>query len=242
VAQNQFGLSRHIPEDVKREVRARCGFGCAVCGATITEYEHFNPDFTDATIHDRERIVLLCPNHHALVTKGVITKEQVEKFNSKPVAKEQGFSKFNHPWFEGIPSLKMGGGPLVSGTTIPIQVKGESIIQFEPPEPGSEIARVSANLRDANGSHFLKIVQNEWRVMSGNWDFKSVGNRYIFNDYSGSPMLRLRMEPPNFIAIEILRTSVGGVPIHITEDSLMIGTNSFSGGILSNCGIGISVG
>ena len=242
MAQNQFGLSRHIPEDVKREVRARCGFGCAVCGTTITEYEHFFLDFADAAKHDPQRIVLLCPTHHSLVTKGLLPKEQVEEFSIKPIAKEQGFSQFNHPWFKGIPSLKMGGGPLVSGTPIPIEFKGESIIQFEPPELGSEVARVSANLRDAAGSHFLKIVQNEWQVMSGNWDFQSVGNRYIFSDHSGSPMLRLRMEPPNFIAIELLRTSVDGVPIHITEDNLMIGSNSFSGGIFSNCGVGISIG
>lgn len=242
MAQNKFGLNRHIPEDVKRQVRTRCGFGCAVCGATITEYEHFFPDFVDAISHDPHQIVLLCPTHHSLVTKGLLPKDQIYEFSLNPAAKQQGFSLFNHPWFKGIPSLKMGGGPLISGTPIPIEVRGESVIRFQEPEEGSEITRISANLRDAAGNQFLKIVENEWQVMSGDWDFQCIGNRYIFNDRTGSPMLRLRMEPPEYIAIEILRTSVDGIPVHITEDSLMIGTNSFSGGIFSNCSVGISIG
>lgn len=29
---NKYGLTRDIPEDVKRKVRKRCGFGCVICG------------------------------------------------------------------------------------------------------------------------------------------------------------------------------------------------------------------
>lgn len=239
---NSHGLSRNIPEAVKREVRIRCGFGCAVCGTTITEYEHFFPDFVDAHNHDSNNIVLLCPTHHSLVTKGILPKEQVAEFSLNPAARKQGFSNLNHPWFQDLPSLKLGGGPLVTGTQVPIQLKGENLIQFERPEEGSNVARISACLRDASGDNFLKIIQNEWQVLTGSWDFKLVGNRYIFNDKSGIPMLILRMEPPHFIAIEILRTSVDGMPIHITEDTMLIGTTSISGGIFSNCMIGMSIG
>jgi hypothetical protein len=239
---NPHGLNRAIPEGVKSAVRARCGFGCAICGATITEYEHFFPDFRDARTHNAEQIVLLCPTHHSLATKGILPKEKVREFSANPEAKRQGFSQFNHPWFEGIPSLKMGGGALVSGTPIPIQMYGENIINFEPPEIGSMVTRISASLRDADGSNFLSIVQNEWRVMSGNWDFQCIGNRYIFKDKSGATMLSLRMEPPTYIAIEILRTSVNGTPVHITEDRMMIGTNTFRNCNFSAGGIGIMVG
>lgn len=239
---NKFGLSRTIPENVKREVRIRCGFGCAVCGATITEFEHFFPDFADATSHDPEQIVLLCPNHHSLVTKGLLPKEEVQRFSAYPAAKQKGFSTFSHPWFKGIPALKMGGGPLISETPIPIEVRGTSLIRFDPPEPESEVTTISATLRDSSGSQFLKIIQNEWHVIAGNWDFQVIGNRYLFKDSSRKPMLSLRMEPPNFIAIEVLKTCVEGIPIHITEETMLIGGNSFSGGIISNCGIGFSIG
>ena len=77
--------------------------------------------------------------------------------------------------------------------------------------------------------------------MAGEWDFQSVGKRYIFTDSSHQPMLSLRMEPPNFIAIELLRTSIDGVPVHITEEKMSIGTNNFTGGIFSGCRVGICI-
>jgi hypothetical protein len=155
-----------------------------------------------------------------------------------PAAKQIGYSNLNLPWFSGVPSLKMGGGGLIQGTSIPIQVAGESLLQFDPPEDGSPMTRISASLRDSSGSQFLEIIENEWRVINGDWDFQFIGNRYIFNDYLGNPMLRLRMEPPNLIAIELLRTSVNGIPIHIDEDKMTIGGMTFSGCVVSGCQVG----
>jgi hypothetical protein len=235
---NQFGLNRHIPEAIRSEVRVRCGFGCAICGVTITEYEHFYPDFAQAKAHDANSIVLICPTHHGLVTKGVIPKEQVEYASKNPAAKQAGYSKYEHPWFAGIPSLKLGRG-LMQRTPIPIQVRGESLLQFDPPEVGSNVARISASLRDATGAQFLRVVENEWQVIDGNWDFQHIGKRYIFKDAFGTPMLVLRMEAPNCIAIELLRTSVDGMPIHITDEKITIGTNSIGSISTDNSPIGI---
>lgn len=238
---NKFGLTRYIPDPVKRQIRQHCGFGCAICGATITEYEHFFPDYSEAMEHNPEQIVLLCPTHHALVSKRIIPKEQVKAAYDNPAAKKAGFSSSQHPWFEGVPSLKMGGGPLIVNTPIPIQIKGENIIHFEQPEDGSKVARISASLRDASGSQFLQIQQNEWKVLSGAWDFQCVANRYIFTDNQGTQTLRLRMEAPNFIAIELLRTSVEGIPVHITEDHVEIQNAKIVGGVFSNSMVGFSI-
>lgn len=51
-AMNKHGLSRTIPEPVKREVRQACGFGCVFCGHALVEYEHVDPLFADARLHD----------------------------------------------------------------------------------------------------------------------------------------------------------------------------------------------
>ena len=56
---NDHGLSRTIPEGVKREVRQRCGFGCVICGLGFYDYEHFAPDFVDATEHNPAGMTLL---------------------------------------------------------------------------------------------------------------------------------------------------------------------------------------
>ena len=57
---NKHGLSRYIPEAIKREVRQRCGFGCVICGFGFYDYEHFDPDFADAKFHDPNGMTLLC--------------------------------------------------------------------------------------------------------------------------------------------------------------------------------------
>ena len=238
---NNFGLSRSIPENVKREVRIRCGFGCVICGVTITEYEHFFPDFAEAVKHDPDQITLLCPTHHALATKGLLPKENVAASNNSPAARQTGYSELDHPWFTGIPSLKLGGGGLVTGTTIPIQVYGENLLQFEPPEMEGGVSRISASLRDATGAQFLRIIANEWQVVKGDWDFQLIGKRYIFKDKTGIPMLTMRIEAPKFIAIELLRTSVNGIPICITEDQMNIGSNIFKDCTMGYCKVGFSI-
>lgn len=239
---NKFGLNRDIPEQTKREVRQRCGFGCAICGVTITEYEHFFPDYKNARSHDANRIVLLCPNHHREVSKGLLPKEQVAEASLNPKARQVGFSTQRIESFRGIPSLKFGGGMLVKLTPIPLQVYGVNLIEFQAPEEGSEVTRISMNLADAVGGEMLRVASNEWIVSSETWDFKLVGNRYIFTNSSGSPDLILRFEPPEAIVIENLRSTVNGMPIHVTETSLSVGAMELSGNVVSNCGIGLSIG
>ncbi len=53
---NKHGLSRTIPEDVKRQVRQACGFGCVCCGFAIVTYEHIEPEFHNAESHDPENM------------------------------------------------------------------------------------------------------------------------------------------------------------------------------------------
>ena len=73
---NKYGLSRNIPEDVKLAVRQACGFGCVVCGMSIIEYEHIDPPFHDATVHDPTKIALLCATCHGNVSKKVLVQRQ----------------------------------------------------------------------------------------------------------------------------------------------------------------------
>lgn len=74
---NRFGLSRCIPEDVKAEVRRRSKQGCVICRALAYDYEHIRPEFADAQEHDPEHICLLCPSHHAELTRARLLKQEV---------------------------------------------------------------------------------------------------------------------------------------------------------------------
>ena len=68
---NKHGLTRDIPNDVKRKVRQRDGFGCVICGSAFYTYEHFDPEFVEAENHDPHGICLLCGTCHRRKTSGL---------------------------------------------------------------------------------------------------------------------------------------------------------------------------
>jgi hypothetical protein len=235
------GLSRNIPAEVKRAVRQRCGFGCVVCGASIYEYDHFDPPFAEAQEHNPEGITLLCPTHHAEKTRGVLPISRVVEFNRSPVALVSGEATLQRPYFDHIPDLSLGGGLLVRNTPIPIMVDNEPIIEFMPPEPGSHVARINATLTNADGGQLLRIVDNEWRVESGVWDYEWVGQRMTIRDGSASIALQMTIFPPKYISIDRLTFSKGRANVRITETELKINGSTLVDNIASNNHVGLTL-
>src|ERR1700756_833363 len=90
---NKDGLSRDIPADIRRVVRQRDGFGCVVCGLGIYEYDHFNPEFSEAKSHRPDGIILLCASCHAKKTKKVLSLETIAAAAANPRCKRVGFSR-----------------------------------------------------------------------------------------------------------------------------------------------------
>ncbi|GAA3997406.1 hypothetical protein GCM10022211_03460 [Sphingomonas humi] len=99
---NKHGLSRTIPADVKREVRQSCQFGCVRCRASLYQYDHFDPEYADATEHAADGIALLCPTCHDLKTKGVLTAARVRELK-KDCGRRVQRPSVQLPEFEGIP-------------------------------------------------------------------------------------------------------------------------------------------
>lgn len=58
--------SRHIPVEVRRQLRREVGFGCPVpgCGNPYLTYHHFDPPFAEGPHNDPERMIALCWMHH----------------------------------------------------------------------------------------------------------------------------------------------------------------------------------
>ncbi|HVG01277.1 MAG TPA: hypothetical protein VM842_00220 [Nitrospira sp.] len=239
---NKHGLSRTIPADVKRSVRQRCAFGCVICGASIYEYDHFDPPYADATQHTSEGITLLCPTHHAEKSRGVLPIETLLKANATPVALEKGQTSLQRPYFDHIPSLALGGGLLVHATPIPLMVGGVAVIEFLVPEADSHIARINAVITNDDGSNLLRIVENEWIVESGVWDYEWVGQRMTIRDNSGTVALQITIHPPKFISIDKLRFKTGNYDVVITQTEMKVNGNTFVDCIANNCRVGMALG
>lgn len=218
---NAYGLPRTIPADVKRKVRQTCGFGCVICGSGIVEYEHVDPEYNMARIHDPEKIALLCPQCHAKVTTKQWSKARVKLAMKSPKCKQLGFSKEVFDFCEGRPYLKIGGLSL-SYCDVPIQVQGYSLFSVEAPELEGEPFRFSGHFTDANGNVSLVIKDNEWMALSSAWDVEVVGGRIKIREDVGKVHLILKVDPPRGLIVEKLDMLLGGYRFIVQDDDLVI--------------------
>lgn len=236
---NAHGLSRYIKADVKREVRRACGFGCVICGVTITDYEHFFPDFRDAHSHDPSQIALLCPTHHREATNGILPKAQIAESRAKPAALQSGFARKDHPYFRGRPSIFMGSIRLQCRA--PLRVHGFEPIRVSYDDEDG-IALLSGYFSTPNGKSILKIQENWWDVSSDNWDFENVGNRYVFRGPEGDRILELEFRAPDSLIIKHLDTHINGVRVEVRGEHLMFMGMVLSASSFTGSDVGICIG
>ena len=244
--ENRYGLSRTIPEGIKREVRQACGYGCVICGTAIVEYEHVDPAFTDAREHSPDGIVLLCPQCHAKATRGFLSKERVKEAKEQPISQKSNYAYEFFDLGSKQPTFVLGGGS-ITNTPIPLEIHGYPVIKIEPSDEEGAPVRFSGTFFNSRGELSLQIIDNEWRAYSGNWDFEAKGGRLIVRDSPHSISLRLRASSEAGIIIEKINMRVGAHQIIGGKDDLLLkadgGTEIQCGGMIAdNCGIGLSLG
>jgi hypothetical protein len=212
---NNHNLSRTILSDVKLEVRKRCGFGCVVCGLGIYEYEHFSPEFKNATSHDPNGITLLCPNHHAKKTKGILSLETIKKFNANPKALRRGFVKEDFDLYSTDLTVVLGTTTFKK-TPVILQIDDEPILSIVPGDE-DEPYSLSANLRDSSGNIIMEIDKNEWKTSTEHWDCKTIGDRIQIRKAVGKIELIIRQIPPHELRVERLTMIHRGYKIELHE-------------------------
>jgi hypothetical protein len=242
---NRHGLSRNIPEPVKRQIRQDCGFGCVVCGGSIIEYEHIDPPFADAAAHDPKLMALLCPTCHQKVTSGMMSKNTVKEGRADPYCRRVGFS--NQFWDIGksMPSLVFGGLTL-RNCPVPIQVKGIPLFEIKEGEEAGAPFQLSGNFFNSSGKPSLEIVNNEWKVLTSNWDVEVTGPTITVRDGSGNVSLRLIADPPGGLIVDTLKMQIADHRFIGNRDTLSVihpnGTKgSFTNCIADGCRVGLSL-
>ncbi len=174
---NTHGLSRSIPDKIKRSVRQRCGYGCVICGNAIYEYDHFDPEFKDSKKHSEDKITLLCMQCHGKKTRGFLSLKKVKQANDNPKAKQNGF--FENFDFGGQYPKVFIGSNVISNCQNIILVEGKSILKIDPPEEKGAPFLLSGCFFDENSNGILKINKNEWRGNPESWDVETTAGRII---------------------------------------------------------------
>ncbi|WP_155741826.1 hypothetical protein [Pseudomonas putida] len=237
VTVNKHGLPRTIPADVKLQVRKSCGFGCVICGNGIVDYEHVEPEFKDARVHDPKGIALLCPGCHAMVTRKQWSKARVKLAMRSPASLQEGAVRQFFDFCEGTPALKMGE-TILYGCEVLIHFHGHDLFSVKPPEEEGSPFRLSGIFTDSAGNPTLEIIDNEWIASSSAWDIEVVGPRITIREGERNIALILKAEPPNLLVVEKLNMNLGGYKIAVSGDSFILQdrngrTNTFVGGSIS---------
>lgn len=243
---NQHGLGRYVPMDVRREIRARCGFGCVLCGLAYYDYEHFEPDFKDAKEHNAKGMTLLCMQCNQKRARGTLSAATVARANANPKCKQQGFASELFDFGVEPIEVKFAGASFIDCETL-IQVRGVNLLSFKSPvEPGSPFL-LSGLLSDATGATTLRIVDNEWFAGDENWDVEVIGPLITIRRGLGDIALQVRVMPPHALVIERINMQCEGVFIKGEGDILRFSWdgfnwNTFQSISMSGCRIGIGIG
>ena len=72
-----------LGDNLMREVRKRCGFGCVICGRPIYDYDHIL-GWAKVRRHVASEITLLCNNHHREKNAKLLPNQDVINANQKP--------------------------------------------------------------------------------------------------------------------------------------------------------------
>ncbi|EPN6134514.1 MULTISPECIES: hypothetical protein [Enterobacter cloacae complex] len=240
---NKHGLSRYIPEAIKREVRQRCGFGCVICGFGFYDYEHFDPDFVDAKLHDPNGMTLLCSQCNQKRARGRLSAHTVEIANRNPKCKQLGFANEMFDFHNDPITVKFAGVTFYNCKDL-IMVNDRPILTVLPSlEPHGPML-LSGVFCNAIGQETLRIHENEWSAKTDNWDVVCEGPRITIRGGLGDIVLALKMEVPNGLVIERLNMLFEGVHIKGDKDLLEVSINGrpwqmWQGCSVHNCQVGI---
>jgi len=231
---NKYGLKRYIPENIKKEVRLRCGFGCVVCGGMFYDYEHFDPVFDECQSHNAEGITLLCGRHHTNKTRNFFPLSAVKKANNNPSAKRNGF--WEDLTFDSMPPTILLGSNKTRCCRDIFTIDNTRILCIDPPECVDSPYLISACFLDNDNNEILNIERNIIKGNFGNIDVVAKGGVVNIKSLEKSITLlelSLKNQPFQF-EISELNMNYNGSKIEINKQGELKIRNTFGGGITLN--------
>ncbi|MFE9252049.1 HNH endonuclease [Streptomyces sp. NPDC007088] len=227
-----------IPEDVKREVRERCGFGCVLCGAPIYQYDHMH-EWSKGGAHEPDNLTLLCASHHEEKTKNLLPIERVRRANGNPFNRPKVESPAHVLHYYGDSfEVFMGSTQFtqrlgLAGVCTLVEVNSEPLLSFRIDQGG---LLVSLKLCGRDGSPLVTIVDNELTYATASWDVQFKGRALTVREGKGKIRARLAFDPPRrlnlqraLFAHDGLQVEVDPNGIHVPDHNIHLGGGLWDG-------------
>jgi len=225
-----------IPEQIKREVRQRCGFGCVICGLPIYEYHHII-DWAIVHTHEADNLTLLCDFHHKLATNQLMTRHQIETANAVPHNVTSGVSTPFGVEFRGdtVTFLLGGGWAKYTGLTPGhvmniVKIDDHAMLSMRVSDEGH--ALISAELFNDENETLLLVADNEILYSSKTWDVTFERNRLTIREEKGSLDLVIAFElEDGIVSLERANLRYNGLQLVVQPEYCFTpnGSNIMSG-------------
>lgn len=217
-----------IPEAIKRSVRQRCGFGCAVCGLPLYEYDHVTP-LAEGGLDEAGNLTLLCPMHHAMKTRGILSANFLSDANAAPENRKTGRSA---PFgvLNGVDRIEVRCGTnrfySVGPQFFPLVVDGRALIAIELQD---QCAFLYLRAFDKSNRLILEVIRNEVAHMVDAWDITFKGPVLQVHSAPRDILIRVRFDPAGIVTIERANLYYNGVGIAVTPGGVTVGSLTFDG-------------
>jgi hypothetical protein len=238
-------MPRTTPQQVARQLRQEAGFGCCACGNPIFEYHHI-VRWADDQHFRPEDMMVLCPNHHDMATKGAMPEDAQRKYKSSPRnildKRTRGILEVDQNYC----AIKLGTMTLVNEGAF-LRIDGNDLLACY---LSNRTLEISLKLYDENDELLVEIERNEW--VAGDplpWDIEGQYRRLTIRERAGKISLSLDVtttpaelraqfwyhgkyitcDPfqirvgPNPVRVSLSNFALVGGPISIDQDAVNVG-------------------
>ncbi|CAM3902085.1 HNH endonuclease [Shewanella aquimarina] len=243
---NRFGLKRIIPPAVRAQIRKEAGYGCVFCGNPFVDYEHIDPEFKDAKIHDPDKMTLLCSGCHDNVTQRRWSKKRVWAAKAEPFAKKEGFIRNSLSPSQDKAVIKMGNMHC-SLANIVLSLYGKPIIWFEPSNQPDAPIFLNAIFHDNGSKPIAYVSRNVFRGIVGEHDIVSTAARFeirakprtisLIIESVGDEPIEIKRLCMEYLGQEVSVNSKAGIRLKGNGSDIV-----FNGGSISGFNSGFSIG
>lgn len=242
---NKHGLPRHIPSPIKAQIRKDDGYGCINCGCIFVQYEHIDPLFCDAKVHDPSKMTLLCSGCHDESTGKRLPKRIIEAKKKNPYCKKVGFAK-SKKFYPSPNKMRIEiGNSSFSNTDIALTINGKPFIWVtkDSSDPYSPLL-YNAIFMDSTGEKVGYLNNNQFIGIVGSCDFQAIASRIEVRSKEREINLILEIEGDSVIRIKKLFFGYQGEVFKLNNDgSISLSNNCRIGGIhTDNCLGGLAIG
>jgi hypothetical protein len=209
------------------------------------------PGYANVKRHHPDELTLLCPNHHAAKTKGLLSDEQVVEADEDPYNRRNGStSPFALRFAGDSPEIRIAQQTFKCSDRrrptwmIPVMIRRHAPVGFT-----IDTAGLMLNLEayDLRGRPVLRIRDSELQLSTSVFDATLVGQRLTIHDHEELVALNLVFEPPNRISLERCRITTNGVTVEIDEQNIVfrgdrIPQLTLAGNGIIDANVGVLVG